>query len=182
MAKQQARQAEVNTLMGLVNSRVDGSDGDAEARKAWLVHNFQQPLEDVLGKAGQNGRRYVLVNVVVIGGGFATSGVAVASRGAGWVVFGIGLAVALAGGLSQQLRFGFRSSESRTLVFAFFNEGWHFVMSTGAYVEKPDDAWARFSERVDALNERAAAVESIESELPNKPKGANVENGCPQHS
>ena len=177
MATQQAKQQEVETLMGLINTRA-APGSDAASRKAWLVHNFQQPLEDVLGKAGRNARWYLVVNLVVIGGGFATSGIAVGSKGsglAGWVVFTIGLAVALAGGLSQQFRFGFRSSESRTLVFALFNEGWHFAMSTGTYAGKADEAWAHFTKRIDALNERVSAVESLDSELPKKPESAKVE-------
>jgi hypothetical protein len=177
-AKLEAAQAVVDCIEKRLAAGVTRPD-EKDCRRNWLLYSFQRPLEDLILKAGQNALAYLILNLVVIGGGFATSGVSLAAQSGdsfdpSWLVFGIGLFVALAGGLSQQFRFGFRSSERRTLVLAFFNEGWHFALSTGAYVLEKDSAWALFGQRIDKLNERAAAVESIESELPKKPSSGQA--------
>ena len=73
----------------------------------WVAARFTYPLRTLLLQASRNTRGHVLLNLVVIGGGFATSGIAVAA-GAGhkgtttsWIVFSVGLVVALAGGISR---------------------------------------------------------------------------------
>jgi hypothetical protein len=103
---------------------IDIGESKTGPRWAWATHNYERSLKDLVEKAEHNAAAYLVVNILVIGGGFAISGLAVASKGsngsgASWFVFGIGLVVAVAGGLSQQFRFGFRSSERRTLVLAF---------------------------------------------------------------
>lgn len=178
-ARLEAAQAVVDCIKKRLAATNTSSAEGEDCRGNWLLYSFQRPLEDLIAKASQNALAYLVVNLVVIGGGFATSGVSLAAQGGegfdpSWLVFGIGLFVALAGGLSQQFRFGFRSSERRTLVLAFFNEGWHFALSTGAYAVDKDSAWKLFGERIDKLNERAAAVESIESELPKKPSSGKA--------
>lgn len=175
MSDQQAAKHEgVEAAVTRIEARLAESNGETDTQRDWLAHNFRRQAHDLVDKAHGNSRAYVVVNLVVIGGGFATSGIALAARGTSfntsWIVFGVGLLVALAGGLSQQFRFGFRSSERRTLVLAFLHEGWHFAMATGAYAGQHEKAWHLFVERIDALNNRAAAVASIESELPKQPR------------
>ena len=87
----------------------------------WVNGQFTYPLRNWLLQASRNTRGHVLLSLVVIGGGFATSGIAVAA-GTGhkgshtsWVVFSIGLVVALAGGVSQLFRPGYRATQRTTL-------------------------------------------------------------------
>jgi hypothetical protein len=112
-ARLEAGQAVVDCIKKrLAATSTSGADGE-DCRGNWLLYSFQIPLEDLIAKASQNAFAYL----VVIGGGFATSGVSLAAQGGegcdpSWLVFGIGLFVALAGGLSQQFRFGFRSKRT----------------------------------------------------------------------
>jgi hypothetical protein len=50
-------------------------------REQWVQYNFARPLLDLFEKAKQNARIYLIVNLLIIGGGFATSGIAIASKG-----------------------------------------------------------------------------------------------------
>jgi hypothetical protein len=142
----------------------DGRDQN----QAWVASRLRYPLRSLLIKANGNAVMYVAVSLLIVGGGFATSGIA-AAGGAGkgspaaWVIFGIGLLVALAGGISQQFRFGFRSSERRTLAVALREEGWHFVYETGTYAEGAT-AVSALQARVDEIHRRIAQVAALDSE------------------
>jgi hypothetical protein len=69
----------------------------------WVASRFTYPLRELLWQSSRNSRSHVVLNMIVVAGGFATSGIAAASAGKKetalpWVVFGIGLLVAVAGG------------------------------------------------------------------------------------
>jgi hypothetical protein len=137
----------------------------------WVTSRFAYPLRALLVKAGSNTRGYLFLNLIVIGGGFATSGIAVAagtghkSSTAAWIVFGVGLAVALAGGVSQILRPGFRATQRITLAMELREEGWAFAMCTKDYPEaEPQVAFERFEQRVSNIHRRAAQVIGLEPE------------------
>ena len=122
---------EIIQLSSLLVARMEALEPDADQRhEAWVASRFRYPLRSLLIKANGSSVAYVVLTLVVVAGGFATSGIA-AAAGAGkgtstttaWVVFGIRLLVALAGAISQQFRFGTRSSERRTLAVALREEG-----------------------------------------------------------
>jgi hypothetical protein len=158
---------EVWQLSQLIRARLDKIDTDASERhKAWVASRIRYPLRDLLIVANRDATSHVLFSLVVVAGGFATSGIAVAA-GAGkgsagsWIVFGIGLVVALAGAMSQQIRFGVRSGERRTLAVALREQGWHFANGTGDYVDDTT-AFTAFEARVDDIHRRIAQVDVLE--------------------
>ncbi len=177
---------EVFQLGGHIATRLDqlagGTPGDQQRLRDWVASRFTFPLRSLLLQANRNASGFVVVNALIVGGGFATSGIAAAAgsggRGSatGWVIFVIGLVVALAGAISQQLRFGFRSSERRTLAVALRQEGWAFANSLGDYAGDTVAAFALFDQRVAEIHRRAAQVGSLEtdstSQAPKSPKGA----------
>lgn len=157
---------EVWRLSELIRERLDEIEKGANARhKEWVASRFRYPLRAALILANRDGTSYIAFTLIVVAGGFATSGIAVAT-GAGkgstasWVVFGIGLLVALAAAFSQQLRFGVRSNERRALAVAMREHGWHFVNQTGAYADlEPHAAFARFEAQLDDIHHRNSQVD-----------------------
>lgn len=134
----------------------------------WVNGQFTYPLRNWLLQASRNTRGHVLLSLVVIGGGFATSGIAVAA-GTGhkgshtsWVVFSIGLVVALAGGVSQLFRPGYRATQRTTLAIELREEGWAFANSAKDYNKDVKDAFERFNQRVSDIHRRAAQVAALE--------------------
>jgi hypothetical protein len=162
---------EVRQVTAEVLDRMNKLQPDAESRhKAWVAAEFQYPLRSLLIKAASNSTVFAFVSLVIIGGGFVTSGIAVAagaSKGspAAWVVFATGLIVAMAGGIAQLFRLGTRSNERRALAVTLREEGWNFAYAEGEYTD-PVDALQKFRGRVNEIQRRIADVASIESEAP----------------
>jgi Protein of unknown function (DUF4231) len=160
---------EIEQLSELIVRRLgEWQPKDAEKHQAWVASRFRYPLRSLLIKANGNAALYVATTLVVVAGGFATSGIAAAAGAAkgsssAWVVFGIGLLVALAGAISQQFRFGFRSSQRLTLAVSLREEGWHFVYLTGDYSLPTQDAFPLFQTRVDDIHRRMAQVGELET-------------------
>jgi hypothetical protein len=112
---------------------------------------------------------HFVVNMAVIAGGFATSGIAVASGKAStspgnsgdnkvlWVVFAIGLLVAIAGGVSQIFRPGQRSTGRALLAAELLDEGWALHSRHGVYEPSMEaaDLFAQFDQRVGSIRTRA---------------------------
>jgi hypothetical protein len=160
---------EVWQLSELIRGRLDGMDDDASERhRAWVSSRFRYPLRSVLIVANRDATSHVGLSLILVAGGFATSGIAVAA-GAGkgtagsWVVFGIGLLVALAAAISQLLRFGVRSNERRALAVALREQGWHFANRTRDYSGDDQPAFALFESRLDELHLRLAQVDVLEA-------------------
>ena len=162
---------EVEQLSDVVLKRMNEVQPDAADRhKAWVAAEFRYPLRSLLIKAGHNSTFFVLLSMVVVAGGFATSGIAVAGgaeKGSSlaWVVFAIGLIVALAGGVAQIFRFGTRSNARRTLALNLREEGWNFAYKDGDYVED-QEALQKFRARVTDIQRRIADVARIDSDTP----------------
>jgi hypothetical protein len=69
---------------------------DSAVKVSWVGLRFANPLRTLPLQASRNGRGHVLLNLVVIGGGFATSGIAIAASighkdgtTVAWIVFGV---------------------------------------------------------------------------------------------
>lgn len=160
---------EIEQLSDEVLKRMNEIQPDAVDRhKAWVAAEFRFPLRSLLIKAGHNSTFFVLLSMVVVTGGFATSGIAVAGgagegSAAAWVVFAIGLIVALAGGIAQIFRFGVRSNTRRTLALNLREEGWNFVYKDGDYAEDKE-ALKTFRARVTEIQRRIADVAQIDSD------------------
>jgi hypothetical protein len=159
---------EIAQLSELIQARLNTLEpGDDVRHHAWVASRFRYPLRSLLIVSNRDAASYVAITLLIVGGGFATSGIAVAA-GAGkgsagsWIVFAIGLLVALAGAISQQLRFGFRSSERRTLAVTLREEGWHFANLTGDYAPAGRVAFVLFESRLDELHRRIAQVDVLE--------------------
>jgi hypothetical protein len=161
---------EVEQIARLILARLNGDDAPmSDAHKAWVASRVEYPLRSLLIKSGYSSLAYLAVSLIALGGGFATSGIAVAAGAAkgsstAWVIFGIGLVVALAGGLSQRFRFGFRAGERLTLASALREESWHFVYSTGAYAGPVASAFQAFQSKVDEIHRRIDQVATLEPE------------------
>jgi hypothetical protein len=160
---------EIRDLARLILARMTELDKEGEIKhEAWVTAQFEYPLRSLLIKANGNSTSFLITSLVIVGGGFATSGIAVAA-GAGkgsvaaWIVFTIGLLVALAGGVAQQFRFGVRANERRTLAVSMREEGWKFVYEVGDYGDGKT-ALATFQTRVYEFQRRMADVGAIESE------------------
>jgi hypothetical protein len=139
-----------------------------EQLKDWVASRFTSPLRNLLVQASRNSRLYVVLSLVVIAGGFATSGIAVGASGVhkhsntSWVVFSVGLAVALAGGASQIFRPGHRAAQRTTLTMDLLEEGWAFANSTKDYNKGVKAAFQLFDKRVSAIHRRAAQIGELE--------------------
>jgi hypothetical protein len=174
---------EIRHLSKLVVERMDELQPDAKERHgAWVAAEFRYPLRSLLIKAAANSALFTAVSLVVVAGGFATSGITAAvgsskSSVATWVVFAIGLLVALAGALAQLFRFGVKANERRTLAVTLREEGWNFVYEVGDFA---DDASAlgKFRTRVDEIQRRIADVASIEADSTRRGNsGASADDG-----
>lgn len=125
--------------------------------------------------------------MAVIAGGFATSGIAVATGKSAttagktgghntltWVVFAIGLLVALAGGVSQIFRPGQRSTGRSLLAAELLDEGWALHNRHGVYKEdmQPDELFAIFDGRVGAIRSRAFQLASLDDMVATQAGGA----------
>lgn len=170
---------EVEQLSDQVLKRMNEvQTGVDDKHKAWVAAEFRYPLRSLLIKAGHNSTFFVLLSMVVVAGGFATSGIAVAGgaekgSSTAWVIFAIGLIVALAGGIAQIFRFGVRSNARRTLALSLREEGWNFVYKDGDYAEDKE-ALHKFRARVTDIQRRIANVAKIDSDTQaGSPSGAD---------
>jgi hypothetical protein len=163
---------EISQLSALVLGRMDEEEkGSGAKNKAWVESQFHYPLRSWLIKANWNSFTFVSLSLVLIAGGFATSGItaaAGASKGSAtsWIIFVIGLLVAVVAGISQQFRFGVRANERRTLATTLRAEGWRYVYKVGDYAQA--GASAAFRAKVEELQTHAAQVAIIEGD-PTKP-------------
>jgi len=166
------RALSTHVLRVLEKEAVEGPRGDTEHLRDWVAYRFAVPLEEHLRQASFNARVRTVINLVVIAGGFATSGIAVAS-GSGqpgsalsWIVFAIGLLVALAGGISQTFRPGQRASARKAFGEQLRREGWALVNEHGDYqTAKRDPEQSRFElfdQRVSEIHLRATELVVVE--------------------
>jgi len=148
---------------------------DASARD-WVSYRYEGLLLRLLFQSYSNARNHLIVNAVVIAGGFATSGLAVTATRAGkhatasptvaWCVFGIGLAVALAGGVSQLYRPGHRATGRAELAARLRDEGWSLSDGHGEYGKAANagDRFAIFDRRVAEIRDGAAQLARLSDE------------------
>lgn len=155
--------------------RLATSPEDHERLEDWLRSRFTFPMRSMMIEAKRGGVGYAALNLVVIGGGFATSGVAVAgnsgSKGQvlGWVVFALGLVVALAGGVNQLYRPGHRATERGVIVGQLREAGWAFANSLAPYDGEEQAAFEILDSRICDIHGRATALAAVEEQpLPTK--------------
>jgi hypothetical protein len=179
----------ISQLSDLVLAQMDEEEPDGGAKnEAWVASQFHYPLRSWLIKAKWNSVTFVGLSLVIVGGGFATSGItaaAGASKGsaAAWIIFAIGLLVALVGGVSQQFRFGVRADERRALANSLRAEGWSYVYKIGEYANS--GASAAFRAKVEELQTHAAQVAIIEgnpTKAPTPPASSNANGTAPDQS
>jgi hypothetical protein len=125
--------------------------------------------------------RFTVLTVVAIGAGFATSGVAAASGNtswAKWVVFTLGLLVAVVNSVQQNWKPSQRSASEFKAAAALKNEGWNFVYKRAAYAAVTDDGatWGVF---VDAVNGILQAAESLDEVSTPDPPPTLPADGAP---
>lgn len=137
--------------------------------KDWLASRFTYPLRSLLIQAKGNGKYFFVLNTIVVAGGFATSGLAVAAgahkgSAVAWVIFGFGLLVAVAGGITQVYRPGHRASERLTLVMKLREEGWAFANATGVYAVDAEKAFRIFDARLTEFHRQATHISLIDGD------------------
>ena len=178
----EVRQLGANVLGRMIELQ-EGAD---KRHEAWVAAEFQYPLRSLLIKAALNSSLFLAISMVVVAGGFATSGITVAANAsqgslAAWIVFSLGLLVALAGGLAQIFRFGVRSNARRSLAVLLKEEGWNFVYAEGEYADS-SDALQKFRARVHELQRRVAEVALIDADASPatpSPNGAQAQEPAP---
>jgi hypothetical protein len=149
-------------------ARIDSKPQADKRMSDWLASRFTYPLRSLLIQASRGSRVYFGLNLLVVGGGFATSGIAVAAGGgqrgsaASWAVFTLGLLVAVAGGITQLFRPGHRSTERATLAAQLREEGWSFANATGDYASDDQAAFDLLDQRVSEIHRRAAKIAALE--------------------
>jgi hypothetical protein len=135
----------------------------------WIASEFTDPLRALLLGSVRDRRAHMLLNLLVVAGGFATSGIAAAAgsghRGSttSWIVFGIGLLLALFGAANQLFRPGYRATERTTIAFELREQGWAFAFAEGEYSRDDDAAFTAFRQRVTALRGRIAKIGALDS-------------------
>jgi hypothetical protein len=135
----------------------------------WVASEFTFPLRALLWGSARSRRAHMLLNLLVVAGGFATSGIAVAGgsghRGSAtsWVVFGLGLVLAVIGGANQLFRPGYRATERTAVAVEFREEGWAFAMALGLYTGELPAAFDVFQQRVAALQRRIAKIGELQA-------------------
>jgi hypothetical protein len=162
---------EVSQLGDLILRRILNSSSLADdIYGPWVASRVTYPLRSMLLQASRNTRGAVLLNLLVVGGGFATSGIAVATKSGGkasaltsWVVFAIGLVVAVGGALTQFFRPAFRATERTALSVELREEGWAFATSSAGYQGAVDDVFPIFEAKVSDIHRRAAKVGALDS-------------------
>jgi hypothetical protein len=115
--------------------------------------------------------------VVAIGAGFATSGVAAASgntSSAKWIVFTLGLLVAIVNSVQQNWKPSQRSASEYQAAAALKTEGWNFVYKRGAYAALSDDGstWGVFVDAVNGILRAADTLDEVSTTDPPPPPPA----------
>ena len=156
------------------------TDEDRDRRRDWIASRFTYPLRELMIKASRNGRGNLIVTILVVGGGFAVSGVAIAqgktsSTSTSWWIFSIGLVVALAGGVNQLYRPGYRAKERLSLITQFEEEGWAFANASKPYEAGTRESLALFEDNLSSLLRRATEISAISEPTVSghKPKSAD---------
>jgi len=167
-------------------NRLSRIEGDPVLYGDWVASEFTYPLRALLWGSARARRAHMLLNLLVVGGGFATSGIAVAAgsghRGTAtsWIVFAIGLLVALVGGANQLFRPGFRANERRSIAVELREEGWTFAMGKGEYAGDDTAAFDLFQRRVSALQRRVANIGALETEALKPPQRQRGRSTAPR--
>ncbi|MEO8966661.1 MAG: DUF4231 domain-containing protein [Solirubrobacteraceae bacterium] len=165
---------EVQQLGELILRRIDADPAYGLAVYGpWVASRVTFPLRSLLLQASRNTRGAILLNLLVVAGGFATSGIAVATKAGGksssltsWVVFTIGLIIAMGGAITQFFRPAFRATERTSLAVELREEGWAFATASGAYTGAVTEALAAFQAKVSDVHRRAARVAALDSTTP----------------
>jgi hypothetical protein len=85
-----------------------------------------------------------------------------------WIVFGIGLLLALVGGANQLFRSAYRANERTAVAVELREQGWAFAMASGDYHGDDGTAFAVFRQRVSQLQREIAKIGALEGEQPIK--------------
>jgi hypothetical protein len=176
---------EVQQLGELILRRiVADTTFSSEVYEPWVGSRVTFPLRSLLLQASRNTRGALFLNLLVVAGGFATSGIAVATKAGGksssltsWVIFTIGLIVAMGGAITQFFRPAFRATERTSLAVDLREEGWAFATASGAYTGAVTEALPAFQAKVSDVHRRAARVAALDSTTPPAAKGTGGSKG-----
>ena len=154
-----------------------------EALQDWVHFQYTGLLKHLTRQTDRYTSGHLATGLIVIAGGFATSGIAVAAgsgRGSSpaWLIFGIGLAVAVAGGMGQIFRLAQRSVGFGELADLLRAEGWALVNSQDAYtaadVSKTEGStvFDVFAANVSNIRRQATQLAAIEAPSVSARKGS----------
>ena len=148
-----------------------GAPANHLAVDRWVQYRYTEVLKDLIKHTGGYKKWNVLTGVIIIVGGFATSGVAVAAgndapRSIPWVVFGFGLLVAFSGALAQILKLGPQTVLYIHLTRELRDEGWALVHGHGPYTGGPAEKFTEFDRRVTEIDARAESLGAPETPTP----------------
>lgn len=160
---------EVEQLGSLILRRLEQDPSLSSAVYGpWVSSRVTFPLRSLLLQASRNTRGAILLNLIVVAGGFATSGIAVANQAGGksWIVFAIGIIVAMGGAITQFFRPAFRATERTSLAVELREQGWAFATASGVYAGEVAEVLPTFQAKVSDIHRRAARVSALDSTMP----------------
>jgi Protein of unknown function (DUF4231) len=134
----------------------------SSADKDFLEFRFRRRAANYLRLGRYNSVSNTFITLLIVAGGFATSGIAVAAGGGrgsktGWIVFAIGIVVAVAGAIARLFNPETRALELKSIVAKMIAEAWDFIENAGVYASATSqtDSFPLFRETIESLNRQA---------------------------
>jgi hypothetical protein len=126
--------------------------GSDPAARSFIEHRFSEPLRDYRRRSVWQSWIYVVLNLLIAGGGFATSAIVAAGGDTqAWkvIIGAIGFMVGVLSVANQIGQPGRRNSAYAQAWYDLRTEGWKYVHGIGAYKTADDgEAWETFTSRV----------------------------------
>lgn len=169
-----------NAPPGRADAQAPGAqDPDDAMLWRWVQHRYTALLKRMVRNSDESRAWHLMTSMIIIAGGFATSGIAVAvgskkGTGTAWVVFGIGVIVALAGGIAQIFRLAQRASGWAELAESLRAEGWALVNGHDPYSTatlKGQSEFEVFDRNISEIHHRADTLGRLETPTGNAGRG-----------
>ena len=174
------RRTEADCLLDQVVKKAEKRTGQSAAGaeptpstelRCFLEHRFKEPLLKYGFRGPAYGRAFTYLSVSVVAAGFASSAISADQDTAGklrWLLFGLGVLVALFTAINQLWKPGMRSVGSYRAGNALRREGWDFVLDSGRYravKDKPNEAFDLFVDQIREIQSQVDAIDEIQAEI-----------------
>lgn len=170
------RREEAACLRLRIEEKASSVIRDANWLDCFLTYRFEIPLRRHGWRGPWYGRAFTYLSVAAIAAGVASS--AISSQGSDgslrWVVFSLGLVVAIATAMNQLWKPAQRSVGAYRAGNALRREGWDYVNDRGRYRKVQGDRKSAFDTLIDQIRDIQAQVDSIDevqAEIPGQAGG-----------